>query len=138
MALLTKSDILRGIDEPRKITIKTLGGEVYLRPLSSAELNDVTNIEAEAYGNIETTSKGKRDPNATSRVNLSKMNKATAQAKYKAIFISINNPKNEEPWTEEEIQRLHDDQVEELYDNVMEISGAGTTKEDVKTFPEDE
>ena len=40
-------------------------------------------------------------------------------------------------WSMEELERLHSDQIEELYENVMRISGAETTEADVKRFPED-
>ena len=136
MALLKKSDILLGIDEPRKILIETLGGEIYLRPLSSAELNTVTNIEAEGFGNFEATTKGTRTPDATGKMNLQKINESSAKAKYEAIYLSINNPKNDE-WEREEIQMLHTDQVDELYYHVMTISGADTTESDVKKFLEE-
>ena len=137
MGILKKSDILLGIDEPQKICIESLGGEIYLKPLSSAELNNVVQIEAEGYGQIEASSKGSRNPNASGKINLAKMNKATAKAKYEAIHISINNSKNDEEWSHEEIQMLRGDQIDELYNNIMKISGAETTEADMKKFPED-
>ena len=137
MALLTKSDILKGIDDPKEFTIESLGGEIYLRPLSSAELNEVTDIEAEGYGNFEATSKGRRNPDTTGKMNLKKMNQATAKAKYHALYLSMNNPKNDE-WSLEEIKQLHGDQIDEIYENVMKLSGAETREQDIKNFPEDE
>ena len=68
--------------------------------------------------------------------NRTKLNEAEAEAKYQAIYLSINNPKGDE-WTLEELQALHSDQIDELYENVMMISGAETSEEDVKRFPED-
>ena len=137
MALLKKSDILLGIDDPRKVTIESLGGEIYLRPLSSSEVNHVTNIEAEGYGNFEATTH-KKSANASGKMNLKKMNEAMANSQYEAIYLSINNPQNEEEWEKEEIQKLHADAITELYEKVMEISGANTTEKDVKNFPEDQ
>ena len=136
MALLKKSDILLGIDEPRKIEIVSLGGEIYLRPLSSAEMNKVIGIEAEGYGNFEATNTGSKDPKASAKMNLAKMNKKAAESKYEAVYLSINNPKNEDEWSLDEIHSLHQDQIEELYSNIMRISGAETTTNDVKKFPE--
>ena len=134
MAILKKSDILLGIDDPRKITIETLGGEVYLRPLSSSEVNEVVSIESKGYGVFDAKTRGK-NADATGKVNLAKVNEAAAESKYQAIFLSINNPKNEE-WTMEELQKLHSDQIDELYESVMRISGAEITEADVKRFPE--
>ena len=134
MAILKKSDILLGIDEPRKVEIKALGGEIYLRPLSSAELTRVTSIEAEGFGNFQ-ASNIRRNTEAKGEMNLAKMNEATAKAQYEAIFLSINNPKNSDEWEKEDLELLHKDAINELYDNIMRISGAETTEEDVKNFP---
>lgn len=136
MALLKKSDILLGIDDPRQVTINSLGGEIYLRPLSSSEINKITSIEAEGYGSFEANTRN-RKTDASGKMNLKKMNEATAKAQYEAIRLSINNPKNEE-WALEEIQSLHKDAITELYDNIMEISGVNTTEADMKKFPEDQ
>ncbi len=136
MSILKKSDILLGIDTPRKVNIESLGGEIYLRPLSSNEMNEVVNIEAEGYGVFDAKSKG-RTADATGKMNLKKMNEASARARYEAIYLSINNPKNDDEWSKEELYLLHNNQIMELYDNVMEISGANTTEKDVKSFPED-
>ena len=135
MAILKKSDILLGIDDPRPITIESLGGEVYIRPLSSSEVNEIVNIEAKGYGVFDAKTRGKT-ADASGKMNLAKLNDAEAEAKYQAIYLSINNPKGDE-WTLEELQALHSDQIDELYENVMRISGAGITEEEVKRFPED-
>lgn len=135
MAILKKSDILLGIDEPRKITINSLGGEIYLRPLSSSEITRITTIEAEGYGSFEASNRN-RETKASGKMNLAKMNEATAKAQYEAILLSINNPKNDE-WEIEEIKLLKKDAINELYDKIMEISGANTTEADIKRFPED-
>lgn len=134
--VLKKSDILLGIDEPRKVLIESLGGEIYLRPLSSAEINKVVSIEAEGYGNFE-ASNNNRNTQAKGKMNLAKMNAAAAKAKYEAIFLSINNPGNDEEWTLQELQMLKTNAIDELYDIIMDMSGANTTNEDVKKFPED-
>ena len=135
MALLKKSDILLGIDDPRKVTIESLGGEIYLRPLSSNEITRITTIEAEGYGNFEASNRN-RKTEASGKMNLAKMNEATAKAQYEAIYRAINNPKNDE-WELEDLHLLHKDAIDELYNKVMEISGANTNESDVKNFPED-
>ena len=137
MTILKKSDILLGIDEPRQIRIESLGGELYLRPLSSAEVNKVVEIEAEGLGNFEASNLN-RKTSATGKMNLKKMNEASAKAQYEAIYLSINNPFNEDEWTKEELQSLRKDAITELYEKIMEISGANTTEQDMKKFPEDE
>lgn len=134
--VLKKADILLGIDEPRKIKIEALGGEIYLRPLSSAEVNKVITIEAEGMGNFEASNRN-RKTEASGKMNLAKMNEAAAKAKYEAIHLSINNAKNDDEWSKEELETLPTSAIEELYDKVMEISGANTTEQDIKSFPED-
>ena len=69
-------------------------------------------------------------------MNLAKMNEATAKAQYEAIYLSINNDKNDDEWTKDEIQMLKKDAITELYENIMEISGVNTTEKDIKSFPE--
>lgn len=134
--VLNKSDILLGIDDPQLVELSTLGGELYLRPLSSSEINKVVGIEAEGYGNFEASNLN-RKTQATGKMNLKKMNDATAKAQYEAIFLSINNPKNEDNWSMEEIKSLKKDAINELYDKIMDLSGVNTTERDIKNFPED-
>lgn len=147
MVVLTKSNILNGINQPQKIKIKSLGGELWLRPLSSAEMDEIINIEAKGYGKFEATNtsktKGKRIQRGESisrgQMDVSKMNTAEAEAKYAAIFKSLDNPKNEDdPWSLEEIQKLPPKVTTEIKDKVDEISGVNVSEEDVEDFPEDE
>lgn len=137
MSILTKSQILSGIDNPQKIKIETLNGELWLRPLSSAEVNEILNIEAQGMGTFSATSiRGQTSTDG--KMNLAKMQEKQNEAKNIAIHKSINNPKNNDEWTIDEIQTLPADAVNEIYDHVMKISGAEVTTADVKQFPEDE
>lgn len=137
MTILTKSDILQGINNPQKIKIESLNGEIWLRPLSSAEVNEVLNIEAQGYGTFNATSnRGKTKTDG--KMNLSKLQEKQAEAKYIAIHKSINNSKNNDEWTLDEIKQFKSDAINEIYDQVMELSGADTTEADVQQFPEDE
>ena len=60
MALLNKQKILSGVNEPEKVEIKALNGELWLRPLSGFELSEVEDIEAKAIGDFETNEKSQR------------------------------------------------------------------------------
>ena len=135
MSVLTKADILMGIDTPRKVTVKSLNGEVWLRPLSSAEVNEIMNIEAQGYGTFN-AKQNRKETLADAKMSLPKMQEKTAEAKYTAIHKSINNDKNDE-WSFDEIKILKTDAIDELYDHIMKISGADVTERDVKNFPED-
>ena len=135
MTILTKATILNGIDNPVKVKIKTLKGEIWLRPLNSAEVNEVMNIEAQGMGTFN-ASNIRGQTTADAKMNLSKMQEKQNEAKYIAIHKSINNPKNNDEWEINELQMLPADAITELYDQVMEISGASITTQDVKSFPE--
>lgn len=133
MAILTKANILKGIDDPKKKKIQALDGELWFRPLSSAEVDEVMYIEAEGLGTINASiNKGQK---ADTKMNLAKMQEKASEAKYHAIFLSINNPKAKDEWDIDEIMRLPADGITEMYDVIMEISGAEVTTADVKNFP---
>ena len=136
MAILTKSDILQGIDNPKKVEIEALNGEIWLRPLSSAEVDEILQIEAEGYGTFNaSTSRG--NTMADAKMNLAKMQGKQAEAKYVAIHKSINNPKNNDEWSLNELKQLAADGINEIYEKIMDISGAKVTTNDVKNFPEE-
>ena len=137
MTVLSKADILLGIDNPVKVKIENLNGELWLRPLSSAEVNEILQIEAEGLGTFKAISNRQGQTSTDGKMNLAKMQEKQNEARYIAIHKSINNDKGEE-WTIDELKRLPADAVAELYDQVMKISGAEVTTTDVERFPENE
>lgn len=137
MSILSKSEILQGIDNPQKIQITALNGELWLRPLSSAEVNEVQNIEAQGYGTFNATNR-QNQTTTDGKMNLAKMQEKTAEAKYIAIHKSINNPKNKDNWEIDEIKQFKSDAINEIYDHIMKLSGVEITEADVKQFPENE
>lgn len=147
MVVLTKSSILNGVNNPQKVQIKSLDGELWLRPLSSSEVDEIVNIEARGFGQFEATNtnrtKGKRQLKGESiskgKMDVTKMNEAEAKAKYTAIFMSLDNPKNsDDPWTFEEIRLLPKNVTNEIKEKVDTISGVNVEEADVDDFPEDE
>ena len=139
MAVLTKSSILKGIKEVKSVTIDSLDGELWIRPLSSAELDEINCIEAEGLGNIEQNMKSQRNKaTQTTKINVLKVTQASNNAKYELIRLGLDNPKNEsDPWTLEEIKELPINATDELEQKIKEISGVDVTKSDVKQFPND-
>jgi hypothetical protein len=137
MTLLTKSDILQGINDPKKVEIESLNGELWLRPLSSAEIDEITNIEAQGYGTFNASSRQKNTV-AEGKMNLPKMQEKSNEAKYTAIHKSINNDKTSDEWTMEELKEFNKNAIEEIYEKVMDLSGVDVTEKDVKNFPENE
>ena len=136
MAILTKSDILQGIKRTKKVHITALNGELYLRPLSSAEVNEITNIEAEGYGTFN-AKQSRGEALADAKMSLPKMQKATAKAKYTAIELSLDNDKNNEKFTYDDLQYFPINAIDEIYDHIMKLSGADVTERDVKKFPDE-
>ena len=137
MTILTKSSILQGINTPKKIKIESLNGELWLRPLSSAEVDEILHIEAEGYGTFN-ASNNRGQTMADAKMNLAKMQAKQAEAKYIAIHKSINNDKNNDEWELDELKQFPHDAIQEINDQVMELSGADVTASDVKNFPEEE
>lgn len=147
MALLKKQDILSGVDTPEKVEIKTLNGELWLRPLSSFELSEVEEIEAKAIGEMETNETaqragrtiGKSETRSRGKINLAKANKASMNAKITMVHMSLDNPKNsDDPWSEDDIRQLKRDAFNEIVDHVRKLSGAEITTADIESFPENE
>ena len=133
--ILNKANILQGTKQIQKIKLETLQGEIYLKPLTSAEVNEILQIEAQGYGKFKATNNNKT-PLAQGEMDLAKMQKATAEAHYEAIHKSINNEKNPDEWTIEELQQLPQNTIDEIYEQVMDISGANITEADINQFPE--
>ena len=145
MVVVKKSDILSGIKKIEKVKLDALdGGEMYLRPLSQAEINEVDEIEAKAMGIFETNEtahRGRRQKpksvvESRGKINLDLQQKAQHQAKTKAIYMSLDNEKNvgEEAWTETDIGQMPHRLFEELFVNVRRISGIEIDEEDVDNF----
>lgn len=146
MALLKKADILKGVNKIEKVTIKALDGELFLRALSAAEIDEITDIEAKGFGQYQTNNKtishrGKvknEESNSTANVDVSKINKKSNEAVYTMIHKSLTNKEyKDDPYTYEEVTSFSKNAINELKEKVREISGWDTTDEDVENFPED-
>jgi len=142
MAILTKAQILQGVNTPKQVKIESLGGELWLRPLSSAELDEASYVEAKGMGNVDQQARSRgqdlsnANVNQNNKFNVEKVTRAQDEAKYQMIFASLDNPKNEsDPWTLEEIKMLQINVTDEILLKVREMSGVEVTKRDVKKFP---
>lgn len=141
--MLTKSQILEGTNAIVKVKLETLKDEIYLRPLSVAEVNDLEEIEASAMGVFEATETNNRRRNqgqaqTKGKINLAKTTKASSEAKIKAVYLSINNEKNIDEWSMDDIKKINKKIFNEIYEHVEEISGIKNVDlEDVEDFPTD-
>ena len=120
-----------------------MNGELWLRPLTSAELDELNYIEAEGMGNFEQNSRSKSSnlSNAnltqTNKFNVLKLTKASDIAKYEKIRLSLDNEKYaQDPWETEEIQQFSRPAINQLIEIIDEISGVNVTEHDIKQFPE--
>lgn len=153
--VLSKEDILRGVNDPELVEIEALSGEIPLRPLSKNEWHKIEKIEAKAYGKFEANEesiraaqkgkrqqKGKSKMNTTGIIDLEKQTKAEFEGKTQALYFSMNNNHQEaSEWTKEEIQQLKSDAFDEIFTAVQKLSGVDIEDEDLKkdldSFPED-
>jgi hypothetical protein len=136
--VLKKEDIISGINNIQKVEIESLGGEIYLQPLSEAQLSEIDLIEAKAMGVYESSQRGRNDAVNTGKINLAKATEASAEARIAKISLSINNDKSPDTWTDEEIGSLPRNVIEELVEKINEISGVDVTKREIEKFPEEQ
>lgn len=139
--ILTKAEILQGIQKVETVCIKSLKGEVKIRPLSAAEWDSVGEIEAKALGDFETEEKAFRGQRkkgsmaSKARINIEQQTKASNEAKYKAVSLALSV--DGEDWSVEEVQSMPAAALKEIYENVQRISGVDLEEEDVEQFHED-
>ena len=147
--VLTKSQILNGINETKEVYIKALDDEVALRPLSNGEWNKIEEIENEAIGEYTTTERAKNrnrrqriqsQMEAQAKINVKETGKASAKAKIEAVFLSLDNDYyKDDKFTREDVKNMGRGAFNEIYDQVRIISGLDDDIEkEVKDFPEDE
>ena len=145
------SDNVEGTSKEEKYMIKSLNGEVWLRPLSQKEINEISEIEAAAIGTFETNEKSNNSRNrarnirsqleSKGKLSVLKTTQAQNQAKIKAVAYSLDNSKyaeEKELITEEELLKAPSNVIEEIYEKVQEISGLNNTEleSDVEEFPQ--
>lgn len=153
--VLSKKEILGGIDSTSEVYIPSLDGDVTIRPISSLEWEQVQELESKAFGKIKTGNL-KVDPRANKKamesqvmqgmnmdLDLAKMSKAEYDAKALAVSMGLS-VKGGETWTKEDVHKLKVATVDEIYDEILVISGIPQTADEAKSirselesFPED-
>ena len=143
------SDIVDGTSKEEKYMIKSLNGEVWLRPLTQKEINEISEIEAAAIGTFETNEKSnnrssrsrniKSQLESKGKLSVLKTTQAQNQAKIKAGAYSLDKSEYEdEKFDEETLLKAPSAVIEEIYEKVQEISGLNNTEleSDVEEFPQ--
>lgn len=145
--VLSISEILNGKDDYQEYYIKSLNGEICLRPLTSGEWDRIDEIKQKDLGdytiNEKTVTKKKRrvkgEMESRAKFNINASSKATKKAMYEAIKLSTDNEGNPEKWKIEDIKKLHKNEITEIYEKIEEISGVEEEDlEDIENFPENE
>lgn len=142
MVRLTKEALLNGINNHVIVNLKSMDGEVVLRPLSQSEVGEYNNIQARAMGTFDTNERAKRgmrnssDVTSTGKINFAKTSEAQYEAQRFAVAKSMTC-KGEE-YSEEEVGQFSGAVFEEIFENVKEISGIEeeNIEEEVDQFPE--
>ena len=145
MVILKKSDLINGKNNVNKVTIQSLGKEVYLRPLTRGEATEIEEIQTKSMGRVTRREQGRKptDEGTSSDMSFNVHATTVAQrnAELRAVYYGLDNEKYiEDPFTEEDIDTLFTrEQFMELYDNVSKISGIGEYAEqlnsEVENFP---
>ena len=146
--VLTKSQILNGVNKVERVYIKKLKDKVALRPLSNGEWNEIESIQNEAIGEYTTTERAKHanrrqrvqsHMEAQAKINIKETSKAEAEAKVEAVYLSLNNDHyKDDPFTREEVRGMKRGVFDEIYENVRIISGLEDEdlEKEVNDFPE--
>jgi hypothetical protein len=139
---LSKADILNGINNSQEVEIKALEGTLMIRPLSSGEWQKLAEIEQAGLGDIEVSpkmaSKAKRNPAAilgslgTLKFNVAKQSKSSYTSQVKAIVLALDC--NNDKWTEEDVKKLPQKAIDEIYGKVQEISGIDVKESEIEAF----
>lgn len=143
--VLTKEELLKGIDRTIEFELNSIEGSVLLRPLSQAEIEEYENFQAKAMGTFETNEKAKRgyrrttssDLTSIGKINLSKTGKAQSEAERFAVSHSLSCGDN--VYSSEEVGTLSGDLFYEIFEKVKEISGIDDVdlESDVEDFLEE-
>lgn len=147
--ILTLSDITEGTKKTIPVELKkSIKGTIYLRPLSQAELNEISEIEAEAIGIFETNEKAnnrgsraqqiRNQMETRGKLSVLETTKAQNKAKVKAVYYSLSNDKYDEEITEQDLLSAPSQVINEIYEYVQDISGLKNENLDaeIEQFPE--
>lgn len=158
--VLSKSEIIGGVKSKKVVVIPSLiteenDGEVEIRPISSLEWENAQELESKAFGKIKTGNLNV-DPHANKKamgnqimkgmnidMDLAKMSKGEYDAKVLVVSMGLSVDGGE-AWTKEDVHSLLEPTINEIYDEVLEISGipqdasqAKQLRNELESFPED-
>lgn len=153
--MLNKNQVQNGINSTKIIQLKSMDDKATIRPISSKEWEDAQEIEAKAFGKIKTGSlnvdphmnKAKMEKEIMQNMNmdmdLARMNKAEFDAKVQVVAMGLSI-QGEESWTVDNVHDLLVPTINELYDEILKLSGipqdtnqAKQLKNELESFPED-
>ncbi len=134
MTILNKESILKGSENIQTVFIESLDGEIKLRPLTSAEWQEITTEEQKAIGEVKLKVGSLNRTDGTMSIDLAKQTIATFRAKVKAVAKAMSVDGVE--WAEEEVEKLLPGVVDEIFETVREISGITIEEAELDSFRE--
>lgn len=118
--ILTKNALLKGKNDIKSYRIESANGEVYLRPLTQAEVLTYQSMTAEGLGsfNADNTRHGLQ---TKGKIDIKKTTLANGEAQAYAVALSLSC--KEEKYTPEEVGLFEAKVFDEIFKIVAEISG---------------
>lgn len=135
MKVLSKAAILKGVEHVETVEVKSLGGKVKIRPLSSGEWNTILVESQKGLGEVELNVGGFGRTDGVLSIDLSKQTASDFRSKIRAVALALSV--GGEEWTEDEVEALPNGAVEELFEHVKTISGIELQEREVDDFREE-
>lgn len=140
--ILTKSEILLGPKDCKKIEVEALDGAIWIRKLGDGELAEIEALQSEGGEYVsdrsgddiaemeakDTSASGDngrprgRRRRGEIKLDLGKAIKNMRAAKHLALAFALSNDKNGDEWTQREVAQLPRDAVDEIAWKVVEHS----------------
>lgn len=144
--VLSKSDILLGVNNYEEYELESVDGSICLRPLTIGELHTIQEMKDKALGDYIANQRGasrkriKESLEAQAKINVGKQTIASNKADVKTVLCGLDNKGNPEKFTEEDIKHMQENIFEEILSKVKEISHMedDEAEDDVEDFPEEE
>ena len=132
--VLNKNDIINGKDAYKDVHIKSLDGEIRLRPITSREWQTIQEVESKGLGkfrispNMNAKNPADMVQAVKGEIDLGKLSKHSFNAKVKTLVYSMSY--GDEKWNEDEITKnLTPLNIDEIYNATLKISGIPVTED---------
>lgn len=144
--VLSKSEILNGVDSYEEVELKARNGSICIRPLSIGEIHQISQMKNKALGDYTANQSGvtskkrmKGKIEAQAKMNMEKLTVADNKADIKTVLWGLDNNGNPDKYTEDDINKMNPNVFFEILEKVKEISHMedDDIEDDVEDFPEE-